>query len=160
MGSTDAKAYLASPEVVAASALAGKFAGPGWYEKPAGWTGVERYEGEDNHIRERTIEETLDALIGKFDSIIEDGAKSGLDDSAPPAGVEKEERLTEILAGFPSKVSGEIVLCDADNVNTDAIYPGKYTYQVIFSLFYLLVCYTNLLQDDVTRAKMGQFKKV
>ncbi|KAK5145456.1 mitochondrial Homoaconitase [Oleoguttula sp. CCFEE 6159] len=35
MGSTDAKAYLGSPEVVAASALQGKIAGPGWYERPA-----------------------------------------------------------------------------------------------------------------------------
>lgn len=104
MGSTDAKAFLASPEVVAASALAGKFAGPGWYEKPAGWTGVERFEGEDNHIQERSIEETLEALIGKFDSIVEDGAKSGLDESAPPAETEKAERLTEILPGFPEKV--------------------------------------------------------
>lgn len=36
MGSTDAQAYLASPEVVAASALQGKIAGPGWYQKPPG----------------------------------------------------------------------------------------------------------------------------
>jgi homoaconitate hydratase len=106
-------------KVVAASALAGKFAGPGWYEKPAGWTGVERFEGEDSHIRERSVEETLDALIGKFDSIIEDGAKSGLDDSAAPAEVVKEESLVEILPGFPEKIGGEIVLCDADNINTD-----------------------------------------
>ncbi|QDS76853.1 mitochondrial Homoaconitase [Venturia effusa] len=139
MGSTDAKAFLASPEVVAASALAGKFAGPGWYEKPAGWTGVERFEGEYNQIQERSVEETLEALIGKFDSIVEDGAKAGLEGSAPPAETEKAERLTEILPGFPEKVSGEIVLCDADNVNTDAIYPGKYTYQ-----------------DDVTTEKMSE----
>ncbi|KAE9978773.1 mitochondrial Homoaconitase [Venturia inaequalis] len=139
MGSTDAKAFLASPEVVAASALAGKFAGPGWYERPEGWTGIERFEGEDNHIQERSIEETLEALIGKFDSIVEDGTKSGLDESAPPAEADKAERLTEILPGFPEKVSGEIVLCDADNVNTDAIYPGKYTYQ-----------------DDVTMEKMSE----
>jgi homoaconitate hydratase len=36
MGSTLAKAYLASPEVVAASALKGEIAGPGWYQKPEG----------------------------------------------------------------------------------------------------------------------------
>lgn len=34
MGSRDAKAYLASPEVVAASSLARKIAGSGWYFKP------------------------------------------------------------------------------------------------------------------------------
>jgi homoaconitate hydratase len=37
MGSRDTKAYLASPEVVAASALSGKISGPGWYEKPSTW---------------------------------------------------------------------------------------------------------------------------
>ena len=47
--------------------------------------------------------------------------------------------MTDVLPGFPEKISGEIVLCDADNVNTDAIYPGKYTYQ-----------------DDVTTEKMAE----
>lgn len=37
--SQDAMAYLASLEVVAASALYGHIAGPGWYQKP---DGVER----------------------------------------------------------------------------------------------------------------------
>jgi homoaconitate hydratase len=36
MGSTEAKAYLASPEVVAASTMSGKISGPGWYQKPEG----------------------------------------------------------------------------------------------------------------------------
>ena len=35
----------------------------------------------------------------------------------------------DILPGFPEKISGEIIFCDADNLNTDGIYPGKYTYQ-------------------------------
>jgi homoaconitate hydratase len=30
---------------------------------------------------------------------------------------------------FPSTLNGEILFCDADNLNTDGIYPGKYTYQ-------------------------------
>ena len=33
-----------------------------------------------------------------------------------------ESSLTEIFPGFPERVSGEIVLCDADNINTDGIY--------------------------------------
>ncbi|CAM1507867.1 Fc.00g047150.m01.CDS01 [Cosmosporella sp. VM-42] len=47
---------------------------------------------------------------------------------APPA-VEEEESLTDILPGFTEKIEGEIVFADSDNVNTDAIYPGKYAYQ-------------------------------
>lgn len=39
----------------------------------------------------------------------------------------------DILRGFPEKISGEIIFCDADNLNTDGIYPGKYTYQDNFS---------------------------
>ena len=42
MGSADAKAYLASPEVVATGALHGRIAGPGRYEQPKGWSGVIR----------------------------------------------------------------------------------------------------------------------
>ncbi|KAK5273334.1 mitochondrial Homoaconitase, partial [Cryomyces antarcticus] len=55
MGSTDAKAYLGSPEVVAASALQGKIAGPGWYERPASWTGVVRGEGDGVKEEDRMI---------------------------------------------------------------------------------------------------------
>lgn len=143
MGSTEARAYLASPEIVAASALSGKISGPGWYEKPADWSGVVMSEGEP--VEERSIDDILGGVIGKLDSIIAAGRQSGLDSEAPAAAEAKTEEtpatesLTEILPGFPEKVTGEIVLCDADNVNTDAIYPGKYTYQ-----------------DDVTKEKMSQ----
>ena len=33
-----------------------------------------------------------------------------------------------ILAGFKDIVEGELIYCPKDNVNTDGIYPGKYTY--------------------------------
>ena len=130
MGSPDAKAYLASPEVVAASALAGKIAGPGWYEKPVG---VEKVVlGEGNGIAEEdkamSVEEALDKLIAQADSIIEGAEKSILGSSTTTNEVEDDGQLTDILPGFPEKVEGEIVFCDADNINTDGIYPGKYTY--------------------------------
>ena len=35
----------------------------------------------------------------------------------------------EILDGFPAKVSGRLVFCDADNLNTDGIYGKDYTYR-------------------------------
>ncbi|KAF2672326.1 mitochondrial homoaconitase [Microthyrium microscopicum] len=134
MGSTDAKAYLASPEVVAASALAGKMTGPGWYQKPTGWTGVETREGEP--FEPLSVHDTLSNIIGKFDGIIAAGVG---DATAKSKDSTKSTSLTEVLPGFPERVSGEIIFCDADNVNTDAIYPGKYTYQ-----------------DDVPRSKMAE----
>ncbi|KAF2842064.1 homoaconitase [Patellaria atrata CBS 101060] len=137
MGSTEAKAYLASPEVVAASALNGKISGPGWYEKPAGWTGVIRGEGdgirdEDRMIR---IEDALQQIIDEADALAAEGEKTLTLSSSPTTSTPKaptqqsEEQLASILPGFPEQISGEIVFCDADNINTDGIYPGKYTYQ-------------------------------
>ncbi|KAL8704136.1 MAG: hypothetical protein Q9201_002686 [Fulgogasparrea decipioides] len=138
MGSTEAKAYLASPEVVAASALHGKIIGPGWYEQPQGWSGVVRGEGDGIREEDRmiTAEEALDKVIGQLDSMVKDGEKElhGSESLATD-----DDQLTEVLPGFPERVEGEIVFCDADNINTDGIYPGKYTYQ-----------------DDVTTEKMAE----
>lgn len=101
MGSPKALAYLASPQVVAASALAGKIAFPegqsSLHHQP--WTHVEVH-------------------------------------AAPDATAESSN---EILPAFPSQITGEIVWCDTDNLNTDGIYPGKYTYQ-----------------DDITRERMAE----
>ncbi len=33
-----------------------------------------------------------------------------------------------LVEGFQGELNGEILFCDADNLNTDGIYPGKYTY--------------------------------
>ncbi|KAH6684661.1 hypothetical protein B0J14DRAFT_498422 [Halenospora varia] len=130
MGSPDAKAYLASPEVVAASALSGKISGPGWYEKPVGVEKVVLGEGTGIADEDRTMSviDALDKLIADADSVVEKAETSlfGGQESAEDAG---NEQLTDILPGFPEKVEGEIVFCDADNINTDGIYPGKYTYQ-------------------------------
>ncbi|KAH9842274.1 Homoaconitase, mitochondrial [Teratosphaeria destructans] len=145
MGSTDAKAYLGSPEVVAASALQGKIAGPGWYEKPEGWTGVKKGEGDGIRDEDRvmTIEDALDKLVKdaeaavqRSEEIVRETATEGSPATALPlksAESDEPATLTEILPGFPEKVTGEIVWCNADNVNTDAIYPGKYTYDDAFS---------------------------
>ncbi|KKK20967.1 homoaconitase LysF [Aspergillus ochraceoroseus] len=129
MGSTDAKAYLGSPEVVAASALSGKLSGPGWYQSPEGWTEVVRGEGDGIREEDRmlTAEQALEKIIGQLDDLVADGEKRFA--SETPAVEESEGALTEVYPGFPERVSGEIVFCDADNINTDGIYPGKYTYQ-------------------------------
>ncbi|EEB06531.1 homoaconitate hydratase Lys2 [Schizosaccharomyces japonicus yFS275] len=94
MGSRESLAYLASPAVVAASAVAGKIASlPG-----------------------------LEEVKGEVVKSISDASSSAGSSNAVPS-------KTEILDGFPEVVSGEIVFCDADNLNTDGIYPGKYTYR-------------------------------
>ena len=33
-----------------------------------------------------------------------------------------------IVDGFPNSITGEMIFCHQDNLNTDGIYPGKYTY--------------------------------
>jgi homoaconitate hydratase len=137
MGSTAAKAYLASPEVVAASALKGVIAGPGWYQKPEDWTGVKRGQGDGIQEEDRmiSIEDALDKLVRQAEAAVKAGEEklSGLVSSSSTSKDEGSDSLTEILPGFPEKVTGEIVWCNADNVNTDAIYPGKYTYDDAFS---------------------------
>lgn len=152
MGSTDAKAYLASPEVVAASALSGKIAGPGWYQKPEGVEKVIIGEGNGDTQADKAfvVEDALDKLLAEAESLISaaekqfdspESAQSTSASASASASAQEDgsETLTEILPGFPAEVSGEIVFCDADNINTDGIYPGKYTYQ-----------------DNVSREKMAE----
>ena len=58
--------------------------------------------------------------------------------------IETASSEVDILPGFPEKIIGEIVFCDADNLNTDGIYPGKYTYQDNLSKEYMAsVCMEN-----------------
>ncbi len=86
MGSPEAKAYLASPAVVAYSALKGKI------------------DFDFNEAKEIKAEIKI----------------------TPPKP--KQNVQVKILKGFPEKLSGNIIFCYQDNLNTDGIYPGKYTY--------------------------------
>ncbi|MEE9431713.1 MAG: aconitase family protein, partial [Melioribacteraceae bacterium] len=92
MGSPSAEAYLASPAVVAYSAI----------------------KGEIDFEWEHTTQ-SLDANIKTND--------------APEILAVK----VKILDGFLSKINGDIIYCHQDNMNTDGIYPGKYTYVDDFS---------------------------
>ena len=132
MGSTKAKAYLASPEVVAASALKGRICGPGWYHQSESASEVRYGEGAIGNSKEHalSVEDALEKVISQVDGIVEKAEKNLSDEAEKPAAEYKSKNATtDIIDGFPEKVTGEIVWCSADNVNTDAIYPGKYTYQ-------------------------------
>ncbi|WWC66858.1 homoaconitase, mitochondrial [Kwoniella pini CBS 10737] len=100
MGSPEAIAYLASPAVVAASAAKGYICGP----------------------------DSLDFnALPQFDqpriSIIEESS-----DSAAPIEVD-EASLEPLLDGFPAYFEGPLLFAPQDNLTTDGMYPGKYTYQ-------------------------------
>ncbi|KPM34389.1 Homoaconitase, mitochondrial [Neonectria ditissima] len=125
LGSREASAYLASPEVVAASALHGTIIGPGAYQVPAGWSGVEHGYGTG---AEPSAEDQLSNPVQQVDSLVE-----------PIESAEGESAPTDILPGFPEKISGQITWLDSDNLSTDGIYPGSLTYR-----------------DDVTKDEMAR----
>ena len=87
MGSSGAQTYLASPAVVAASALTG------YIDYPGDWQA-----NKPNY----TI------------SVNKNSRAAGHD--------------PETVPGFPESIRAEVVFCNQDNLNTDGIYPGKYTY--------------------------------
>jgi len=87
MGSPTAQAYLASPAIVASSAVSGK-------------------------IDYDWLNENL-----SFKGEIKGNTKSITD-----------KPKVKILDGFPELIEGDLIFCHQDNLNTDGIYPGKYTY--------------------------------
>jgi homoaconitate hydratase len=89
MGAKDAQCYLASPEVVAASAVAGYITAP-----------------NGNGIQKTIKRDFVEAEL-------------------PEMRAEK----VEILTGFPERVRGRLIFLPKDNLNTDGIYAGAYTYR-------------------------------
>lgn len=115
MGSPNALAYLASPAVVAASAVEGKICAPA------------------------DLDPSLLPPAGSLQfSMTSNAPGSGAADISleAPASTSGGEQL---LPGFPSSFKGPLIFTPQDNLNTDGIYPGKYTYQ-----------------DDITPDKQAQ----
>ncbi len=88
MGSPNAQAYLASPAVVASSAVAGYI----------------KYDWE-------TPSDKVNSALTTDNK--KDTAKT---------------RSISLTENFPAQIYGEVIYCYQDNLNTDGIYPGKYTY--------------------------------
>jgi homoaconitate hydratase len=110
MGSRDSFVYLSSPAVVAASAVAGKIAGPHTVtpaaaEKVAAGAPAGR---DPKAHRER----------------LERGSACRVHPRA--AG---PRATVAILPGFPESIEGELLFVPKDNMNTDGIYGKEFTYQ-------------------------------
>ncbi|KAF7970829.1 hypothetical protein HWV62_22774 [Athelia sp. TMB] len=105
MGHPAAQAYLASPAVVAASAIKGYICGP----------------------------DSLDAAL-----LPPPRAPTFSIANAPAAAAEAQAE-EPLLDGFPETFAGTLLFAPQDNLNTDGIYPGKYTYQ-----------------DDITLARQAE----
>jgi len=120
MGSVDAHAYLASPAVVAASALHGRITSH--CENPYSWMGVECGEGDGTAEQDHRapMETTLDGFASQLDGLIETAEHET--EANPSTSV-------YVHPDFPERITGEILFCDADAINTDGIYPGRLTYQ-------------------------------
>ncbi|MCP4566430.1 MAG: homoaconitase [FCB group bacterium] len=71
---------------------------------------------------------TASALAGYIDGLEIEG-ESGLKADVKIADKPKTESGSlSVLDGFPEIVEGPVIFCHQDNLNTDGIYPGKYTY--------------------------------
>lgn len=99
MGHPKAQAYLASPAVVAASAIKGYICGPD------------------------SLDPSLLPSSGAPTFSIVSPSETG------PASEAVSAQKEPVLPGFPSTFSGPLLFAPQDNLNTDALYPGKYTYQ-------------------------------
>ncbi|KAI8607665.1 homoaconitase [Chytriomyces sp. MP71] len=105
MGSRSALAYLASPAVVAASAVAGKIASP----ESLVTKGYQPRAGAAGPSFKVSVPVTNSKKVA----------------SGPVPGAAGKKTI----AGFPEKHIGELIFCSADNLDTDGIYPGAFTYQ-------------------------------
>ncbi|KAJ2582729.1 mitochondrial Homoaconitase, partial [Coemansia sp. RSA 1836] len=105
MGSKAAHTYLSSPAVVAASALQGYICSP-----ETAITGTARSPPPARPVR-----------YGSKLHAAQSTTAASTDSAAAASG--------SAISGFPQSLSGRLVFLPADNLNTDGIYPGKYTYQ-------------------------------
>ncbi|MEZ4651306.1 MAG: homoaconitase [Candidatus Eisenbacteria bacterium] len=116
MGSRDAQCYLASPAVVASSAIAG------YIRAPQDWPKTEA----DSQIEFHSDAAASGASAGPASGGSAADASGGVAGGA--AGGPSTESV-EILTGFPERLKGRLVFVPQDNLNTDGIYGKDYTYR-------------------------------
>lgn len=132
MGARDAQAYLASPAVVAASALAGHIARP---PSPQGQ--------EDDGESER---EWLEAA-----AVLRPGPPSDAEEPQQASAAAASSTTTAtgcgsgvaIVPGFPMRVAGPVVLAPRANIDTDGIYAGRHCYEDLDAAAQARVCMEN-----------------
>jgi len=73
---------------------------------------------------------TIAGIIDYPDAKEAGNIKASIKTNEKPAG---EAPDVKILNGFPESIVGELIFCHQDNLNTDGIYPGKYTYRDDFT---------------------------
>ncbi|MBN1853639.1 MAG: homoaconitase [Pirellulales bacterium] len=99
MGSRESQVYLGSPAVVAASAVAGFICAPMPYER------MRILHGKSVRINQVDEKEKEVLELDLYDGSI------------------------GLIDGFPAKIAGRLLYLPKDNMNTDGIYAGKWTYQ-------------------------------
>jgi homoaconitate hydratase len=112
MGHPAAQAYLASPAVVAASALKGFIASPDSLDSTA----------------LPPARPPVHTIASPLSEVAAAGATVRMTTADEP-----------LLPAFPTTFRGPLLFTPQDNLNTDGIYPGKYTYQ-----------------DDITLARQAE----
>ncbi len=122
MGSREAQCYLASPAVVAASAVAGYICGP---------EAIHAVGGRRSMVDGR--KKPQGGMFARYKNLSSKrGAKGTESPGLAKTGLDRgtlENEVVEIVPGFPERVRGRLVFVPKDNLNTDAIYPGSYTYR-------------------------------
>ena len=118
MGSPEAEAYLASPLVVAASAMAGHIASP--------------------------MKHGSAPLVASIEV------------HPPKAKAAASAVATqEMHPDFPKHIEGRVIFCPEDNINTDGVYPGAYTYKDLTVEEMREVVMENYCTSFVSRVQHG-----
>ncbi|MCH8804555.1 MAG: homoaconitase [Planctomycetes bacterium] len=130
MGSRDASVYLASPAVVAASAIAGKIASP---QSVAASDAPPQSEREalarDSAPNADRLRDAEEPTISKPSSNCYEAMRRASSFRMNEPRAKDGPAPVQILPGFPERIEGELLFLPADNLDTDGIYGKDYTYK-------------------------------